>query len=313
MAMVQTAEAARCIQEICPDVDVKVIPFSTAGDLDQKSKLRRYGGKGGAFIGQIREALLSGQVDVVMHSLKDMPGNEETPTIVIGAYLTRESPFDALVARPGLSADEFRRNRGRGCKVGTNSVRRAAYVRRLFPEAEIMHYRGAATTRIAKLDSLSMQQLSDGGEVGPADVLIMAVSGMERISLADRVVYTFEPEEMLPSVGQGIVALECREKDWEMRALIEQIDNHDARTCALAEREVLWILNGHCNSPIAGYARIYGQDLELRAALISEDGKEMIEASSLGKVSRPREVGRSVALDLIHKGANRIIEQTRES
>src|SRR6267154_82545 len=141
----------------------------------------------------------------------------------------------------------------------------------------------------------------------------MAVSGMERITLADRVAYTFEPQEMLPSVGQGIVAVECRERDWETRAIIGLIDNQDSRTCALAEREVLWILNGHCNSPIAGHASIRGKTLELRAALISEDGKEIIEASHLGEITCPRELGRSVALDLINKGANRIIEQTRES
>jgi hydroxymethylbilane synthase len=158
-----------------------------------------------------------------------------------------------------------------------------------------------------------MQQLPNGGEVGPADVLVMAVCGMERISLADRVVYAFKPEEMLPSVGAGIVALECREKDWETRSLLDLIDNQESRTCALAEREVLWILNGHCNSPIAGHAWMQGEMLELKAAVISEDGKEIIEASTSGKSTSPRELGRSVAFELIKKGANRIIEQTRES
>jgi hydroxymethylbilane synthase len=142
MALAQTNEAVRLIQLVRPNIKVEIIPFTTIGDLDQKSKLGRHGGKGGAFVEQIRQALRSGQIDAVMHSLKDMPGNEETNTLVIGAYLKREPPLDGLVIRPGLSIDEFRLHHGKGFKVGTNSVRRAAYMRRLFSEVEIIHYRG---------------------------------------------------------------------------------------------------------------------------------------------------------------------------
>src|SRR5258708_26536061 len=108
MAMVQTEEAARLIHSAHSNIEVEIISFSTIGDLDQISKLGRHGGKGGAFVEQIRQALRSGQINAVMHSLKDMPGNEETHSLVVGAYLKRESPLDGLVTRPGLSMGEFR-------------------------------------------------------------------------------------------------------------------------------------------------------------------------------------------------------------
>src|SRR3984885_3464287 len=178
MALAQTQEIARRLAAAAPDVDVDIVTFETKGDTDQTSKLLMHGGKGGAFVAEIRAAILAGKLHAAMHSLKDMPGNEDTPGLVIGATLARDPPTDALVLRPGVSIDDLRRNGGKGFKVGTNAVRRAAYARRLFPDIEMIHYRGAADTRIRKLDGLQMQRLPDGGEVGPADALIMARSGL---------------------------------------------------------------------------------------------------------------------------------------
>ena len=161
--------------------------------------------------------MLAGELQAAMHSLKDMPGNEDTPGLVIGATLTRDPPDDVLVLRQGVSIDDLRRSRGKGFKIGTNAVRRAAYARRLFPEIEVIHYRGAADTRVRKLDALELQRLPDGGAVGPADALIMARSGLERVGLADRIAYEFPIAEMLPAAGQGIVAVECAAQDWQTR------------------------------------------------------------------------------------------------
>ncbi len=123
------------------------------GDQDQTSKLLAHGGKGGAFVAEIRGAVVAGELQAAMHSLKDMPGNEDTPGLVIGATLTRDSPPMRWCCAPGLSIDDLRRARGKGFKVGTNAVRRAAYARRLFPDIEVIHYRGAADTRVRKLDN----------------------------------------------------------------------------------------------------------------------------------------------------------------
>src|SRR5207302_1968915 len=196
MALAQTEEIARQLAAADPTVKVEIVKFDTKGDIDQVGKLLPHGGKGGAFVAEIRKAVISGELHAAMHSLKDMPGNEDTPGLVIGATLKREYASDVLVLRRGLSIDDFKRERGKAFKIGTNAVRRAAYAHRLFPEAEIIHYRGAADTRVRKLDNLEMQRLADGDAVGPADALIMARSGLERVGLAGRIAYEFSPAEM---------------------------------------------------------------------------------------------------------------------
>src|SRR5947209_11062431 len=312
MALAQTAEIARRLTAAVPGLDVEIVKFETTGDIDQNGKLLPHGGKGGAFVAQIREAVLSGELHAAMHSLKDMPGNEDTPGLVIGATLARDPPGDVLVLRPGLSIDEFGRAGGQGFKIGTNAVRRAAYARRLFPQIEVIHYRGAADTRVRKLDNSELQRLPDGGAVGPADALIMARSGLERVGLADRIAYEFPVSDMLPAVGQGIVAVECAAQDWQTRRLLSSIDDQAAHRCADAEREVLWVLNGHCNSPIAGFATIEGGEMSLTASVLDQAGALFIEASRSGPADRPRELGRAVALELLAKGAADIIERSRD-
>jgi hydroxymethylbilane synthase len=255
--------------------------------------------------------MLDGRLHAAMHSLKDMPGNEETPGLVVAALLSRDPPGDVLVLRPGLSLEAFRKAGGRGFKIGTNAVRRAAYARRLFPNAEIIHFRGAADTRVRKLDNGELQRLPGGGAVGPADALIMARAGLERVGLIHRAAYEFPVADMLPAVGQGFVAVECPASDWETRRILASIDDAAARACADAEREVLWVLNGHCNSPIAAFAAIDGAEMSLSASVLDLSGETFIEALRAGPADRPRELGRAVGLDLLAKGAAGIIERSR--
>ena len=311
MALAQTDEIARQLSRAIPGIDVEIVKFETTGDIDQTGKLLPHGGKGGAFVAQIRAAVLAGELHAAMHSLKDMPGNEDTPGLVIGATLARDPPGDALVLRPGLSLETFRAARGKGFKIGTNAVRRAAYARRLFPDIEVIHFRGAADTRVRKLDHLEKQRLPGGGAVGPADALIMARSGLQRVGLAGRIAYEFSPHEMLPAVGQGIVAVECAAHDWPTRQILSLVDDQTAHRCADAEREVLWVLNGHCNSPIAGFSTVEGARMSLSAAVLDHAGGVFIEASRSGPADRPRELGRAVGLELLQKGAADIIERNR--
>src|ERR1700724_105618 len=168
MALAQTAEIALRLAVAVAGIDVEIVKFDTTGDIHQTGKLLPHGGKGGAFVAQIREAVLAGELHAALHSLKDMPGNEDKPGLVIGATLSRDPPGDVLVLRPGVSIDDLRRSHGKGFKIGTNAVRRAAYARRLFPEVEVIHYRGAADTRVRKLDNSELQRLADGGAGGPA-------------------------------------------------------------------------------------------------------------------------------------------------
>jgi hydroxymethylbilane synthase len=311
MALAQTEEIARRLTAAAPDLDVEIVKFETVGDTDQTSKLLQHGGKGGAFVAEIRAAVIAGHLQAAMHSLKDMPGNEETPGLVIGATLSRDPPADALVLRDGITVDDLRRSRGKGFKIGTNAVRRVAYARRLFPEVEVIHFRGAADTRVRKLDNHEKQRLPGGGEAGPADALIMALSGLERVGLAGRIAYEFSPQEMLPAVGQGIVAVECAKGDWQTRRYLGLIDDPAARLNCDAEREVLWVLNGHCNSPVAGFSTISGAEMTLTASVLDEAGGAFIEVTRRGPANRPRELGRAVALELLAKGAAEIIARTR--
>ncbi|MBS0529279.1 MAG: hydroxymethylbilane synthase [Proteobacteria bacterium] len=311
MALAQTEDIARRLSLAATELNVEIVRFETTGDTDQTSKLLVHGGKGGAFVAEIRAAVIAGKLHAAMHSLKDMPGNEDTPGLVIGATLARDPPTDALVTRPGVSIEDLRRSRGKGYKIGTNAVRRAAYARRLFPEIEIIHFRGAADTRIRKLDNKEMQRLPHGGEAGPADALIMARSGLERVGLAHRIAVEFSPKDMLPAAGQGIVAVECAAGDWSTRQYLSRIDDRAAHLCCDAEREVLWVLNGHCNSPIAGYSTIDGAQMSLTASVLDEPGGRIIEVTRSGPADRPRELGRAVGLELLDKGAADLIARTR--
>ena len=311
MALAQTEGIARLLRAADPALDVEIVKFETRGDQDQTSKLLRHGGKGGAFVAEIREAMRGGQLQAAMHSLKDVPGNEETPGLIIAAMLPRDAANDALVLRPGLSLEEFRKSKGKGFKIGTNAVRRAAYLRRLFPEVTVIHFRGAADTRVAKLDRGDKQRLPNGGEVGPADALVMARSGLERIGMTSRIAYDFSVAEMLPSVGQVVTYTIVVPSCLLTRARLAKIEDAASRLSAEAEREVLWVLNGHCNSPIAGHATLAGGEMTLTAAVLDETGDRFIEVSRQGAADRPRELGRAVGLELSNQGAAEIIARTR--
>ncbi len=311
MAIAQTEDIARRLSIVASDLGVEIVRFETVGDTDQTSKLLMHGGKGGAFVAEIRAAVRSGELHAAMHSLKDMPGNEDTPGLVIGATLVRSPPTDALVLRAGISIEDIKHSGGKGFKIGTNAVRRAAYLRRLFPEVEVIHFRGAADTRVRKLDSGERQRLPGGGEAGPADGLIMARSGLERIGLAHRIAHDFSSQEMLPAAGQGIVAVECAASDWQTRSYLSLIDDPAAHASCDAEREVLWVLNGHCNSPIAAYSTIDGAQMTLTASVLDETGQQFIEVTHSGPADRPRELGRAAGLELLDKGAASIIARTR--
>lgn len=311
MALAQTREIVSALEAAHPGLSVGIAENDTAGDRDQTSKLLVHGGKGGAFVAGIRAMMRRGDIQMAMHSLKDMPGNEETPGLVIGAYRPREDARDALVLRDGLDVETFMAGGGEGYRLGTNSVRRAAQLRRRFPGVEIIHFRGAADSRIRKLDERMGQELPDGGQTEPADGLVMAAAGLRRVGLADRINHVFDTAEILPAATQGIVVIECVADDWSTRDRLTAISDADAQTAAEAEREVLWVLDGHCNSPIAAYAEIAGEALHLTAEVLDLPGDTVLRAEASGPVDAPRSLGRSVALDLVAQGAADIIAATR--
>lgn len=311
MALAQTREIIAALEAVHPDLAIGIAENDTVGDRDQTSKLLVHGGKGGAFVAGIRAMMRRGDIQMAMHSLKDMPGNEETPGLVIGAYRPREDARDALVLRQGLDYQAFEAAGGKGFRLGTNSVRRAAQLRRRFPHVEIIHFRGAADNRIRKLDERIGQQLPDGSVTEPADGLVMAAAGLRRVGLADRISHVFEVDDILPAATQGIVVVECAADDWQTRKKLTAINDSAAQIAAEAEREVLWVLDGHCNSPIAAYAEAQGERLRLTAEVLDLKGESVLRAQADGAVDAPRSLGRGVALDLIAQGAADIIARTR--
>jgi hydroxymethylbilane synthase len=311
MAQAQARCAAERLKAAHASLEVEIVTFTPAGDRDQVSRLDRHGGKGGAFVSEIRDAIRTCRIECALHSLKDMPGDEEAPGLVIGAYLLRDAVEDVLVLRKEVDATQALADELAGLKIGTNSVRRAAFLKRLYPQAELIHFRGAVDTRLRKLDRRTPQKLPDGGETDPADGLILAAAGLARIDAEQRIVRVFSTDEMPPAVGQGTLTLECRRDDFETQRLLAGIDDSTSRAVSLAEREVLWVLNGHCNTPIAGHARLRDGHLDLYAAVLNADGSEIIETRRQGPAERPRELGRVAGLDLLTKGARRLIEASR--
>lgn len=199
-----------------------------------------------------------------------------------------------------------------GGMIGTSSVRRVAFGSLLFPKTDFIFYRGGGLKRIEKLDTGQQQEVKDSAPVGPADGLILAASGLKRLDLTNRAVRVFSPQEMLPAVGQGIVAVECAETDWSTREILERANHAETARYARAEREMLWVLNGHCNSPIAGYSTVtQAGEMSLKGAVMSPDGKTVVQVERSGPVDKPRELVRIVAQDLLGKGAAEIIDRTR--
>lgn len=311
MAMAQTQAAASMLERAHGNLTVEIEKFVPFGDQDQTSKLLVHGGKGGAFVQEIRDAVRAGSLQAAMHSLKDMPGDEEAPGLVIGAVLAREAVEDVIVLRGDRTLDELTAGKGDGFKIGTNSVRRQALLKTRYPHADIIHFRGAVDTRIRKLDEKIPQKLPDGGTTDPADAIIVARAGLERLGLADRISHIFDAEDFLPAIGQGVVALECARDDFDTLAALKRIEDPATRLCVEAEREMLWILNGHCNAPIAGLATIANDQISLKGAVFSADGETIIETHVSGAADMPRDIGRKAGLDLIKKGADALIDAAR--
>lgn len=312
MAIAQTDEVIRQLSSAHKGAEFEKVLYETPGDLNTTAKLSRQGGKGGAFVESIRQAVRDRGLDAAMHSLKDMPGNEETPGLTIGAYLKRENAQDCLVLRADRTENDLRAG---SYKIGTTSVRRASFLKNLYPGCEVIHFRGAVTgtdkSRLYKLDNSILQETDEGIFVGPADALVLAASGLARVGEKARCERLYSFDEMLPAVGQGIVAVECRCDDYKTLETLSEIDDPDARRSATAERELLWILNGHCNSPIAAICTMDGSKLKLQASVMSIDGSTRLDTVEFGEPTLPRELGRKAAFSLLRRGAGDLIEDSR--
>ena len=266
---------------------VELVGVTSFGDVTAAA-LAGIGGTG-VFVSALREGLLHGEVDLAVHSLKDLPTGP-LPGIVLAAVPARDDPRDALVGRDGAKLADLRP----GAVIGTGSPRRAAQVRLLRPDVRPVPVRGNAGTRLAKVT---------GGEL---DAVVLACAGLARIGALDLVSEVFEPDTMLPAPGQGALAVECRAADRGLAALLAGVDDPASRAAVTAERAVLAQLAAGCSAPLGAYAAGTGL-LQLTAAVIAADGTAAVRASRSGPAAHAAGLGRQVAAELLRQGAGTIV------
>lgn len=293
LATTQSTHVAEALRGLGHEVEL--VPIVTEGDVNQ-APLATIGGTG-VFAAALREALVRGEIDLAVHSLKDLPTTPH-PGLVVAAVPPREDPRDAVVARDGLTLGEL----GAGARVGTGSPRRVAQLAGLGWGLDLRPIRGNVDTRL---------QLVTDGEL---DAVVLAAAGLRRLGLADRVTELLDPIQMLPAPGQGALAVECRTDRADLRAILADLDDPDTRACVEAERSVLAALEAGCSAPVGALGEIVETEdldaageplleLSLRAFVGDPDGTGELRRSVVGDAADPAALGRRLADLLLEDGA----------
>ena len=271
---------------------IEIVPIKTSGDKIRDRPLSEAGGKG-LFSKEIEAALLAGEIDLAVHSAKDME-THLPDGLTIGACLPREDVRDALVARDAPTFEAL----PQGARVGTASLRREALLRRVRPDLRIELLRGNVPTRVRKVES------------GELDATLLAAAGLKRIGLEGKITALLPPDKFPPACGQGAIAVECRANDARIRELLAAIDHRDTSLALACERAFLAALDGSCKTPIAGYARIEaGMLLRFNGMILSEDGRESYEASASGDPADATGIGREAGLEIRGKSPSDFLKR----
>ncbi len=263
--------------------------IKTTGDRITDRPLAQVGGKG-LFVKEIETALINQDVDLAVHSMKDMPG--ELPSgLTIGAVPCRENPFDVLISRKQMLTDY-----PLGTVVGTSSLRRASQLKFLRPDLEIRSIRGNLDTRIRKLMA------------GDFDAIVLAAAGLMRLGQADRITEFLDETLMIPAVGQGALCIETRLNDAKTARIMQKLDHAPTRTCVQGERAFLKQIEGSCHIPVACYGQMVADQVQLTAVVSSEDGRERILEQINSPVIDVVARGRELAQTMLEKGGRQILE-----
>ena len=290
LALVQARMVADRLKEIHPDLSVEVVPIKTRGDRMQNVSLMEIGGKG-VFVKEIEEALLRGDISMAVHSMKDVPA-EIPGGLVIGAVPEREDPRDVLVSRGSIKIERL----VRGARIGTGSLRRGMQIRALMPDIEIVPVRGNIDTRIRKIATERL------------DGIILAAAGMKRIGRAAEISQYLPVEVMMPAVGQGVLGIEVREGDSDIRDLIDALNHPDTVVESAAERAFLRCLGGGCQVPIAGIAQKQGDTLIMKGLVGSINGAVRITDEIRGNSSDPEDIGCALAENILSRGGRAVLD-----
>lgn len=296
LALWQSNWVRERLAEHWPDRRFEIVKIETRGDVLLDQPLPEIGGKG-LFTEALERALLGGDVDLAVHSLKDLP-TDFPAGLELGAVCPREDPRDVWLARADGPASPA--HLGAGMVVGTSSERRRAQVLALRPDVEVRPIRGNVETRIRKLDTQDY------------DALIMAAAGLKRLGFSHRIDAYLDPPDWLSAPGQGAVAIECRSEDAEVAELLRPLEDAASRAETDAERALLARLQGGCQVPVGARARVDGGELKLEALVAMADGSRVIRAEGRGTLQGAAELGVRVADDLLARGGDAIVASFRE-
>jgi hydroxymethylbilane synthase len=288
LARRQTRLVVQALQCAWSELEIAERVIATSGDRILDKPLPEIGGKG-LFTQELEAALLGGEVDAAVHSLKDLPV-DEVPGLVIAALPARGELRDALLSTFATSLGDL----PRGARVGTSSLRRSAQLLAVRPDLEIAPLRGNVDTRLRKL------------QAGQYDAILLAGAGLVRLGLAEHVTQWLPLELMAPAPGQGALAVQCRENDRQTRRLLAVLDDHPTRQAVTAERAFLSGLGGGCSLPVAAYAALEGDEIHLHGVVASLDGSHLIRIHSRGR--DPHELGFQLARQALDGGAADLLD-----
>lgn len=295
LALTQSQQFIDKLKFIDPSLDIEIKEIVTKGDKIVDKQLSKVGGKG-LFVKEIQNELFNKEIDMAIHSLKDVP-SIIPDGLTLGCIPDREIPFDAYIAKNHIPLEEL----SEGSIVGTSSLRRGAQILSKYPHLKIKWIRGNIDTRLKKL------------ETEDYDAIILAAAGLKRMGWSDNIVTTYlDRDVLLPAIGQGALGIECRSDDKELLDLLTKVHNHDVEQCVTAERTFLSEMDGSCQVPIGGYATIVQDNqIEFTGLIMSPDGKERYEHTTLG--SDPVQLGIEVSQVLKKQGAYDIIKKLNEA
>jgi len=265
--------------------DIEIQSIKTSGDIFHDKKLSEIGGKN-LFCKEIEESLLTKKIDIAVHSLKDM-ATEEIPSLYIGAYIKRNDPRDVFVSFKHSNFKDLK-----NAVLGSSSRRRNLQLKLIDKDIVVKNIRGNIDTRIQKLKD------------GLYDGIVLALAGIKTLKLEENIKHIFSAEEMLPAVGQGVIAVQCRKDDLNIIKLLKKINNEETKQCAIAERSLLKILSGDCDTAVGGLAVIENNELILSAQLFSDNGDQDFIHKIKGKREDGANIGSLVGTELLKKAGN---------
>ncbi len=293
LALWQTHWVLENLSRLNPEYKFRVVEMKTQGDKILDVALAKIGDKG-LFTKELEVAMLNGEIDMAVHSMKDMP-TKLPEGLIIGAICQREEAGDVLIGRSAGSLLEL----PPGARVGTSSLRRRAQLLKHRPDLQIEDLRGNLNTRMAKLERQDL------------DAIVLAAAGVKRMGWEDRISERISFEVSLPAVGQGSVGIEIREGDQEIERIVKTLEHRESSIAITAERAMLRTLEGGCQIPIGALGKVEGDQLTLEGVVASLDGKELLRTSIAGPADQAEELGVLLAKQLLSMGADKILNSLR--